>query len=351
MQIGSLFMALGFDVDDKKLDQFSDKIGMLRGGLAGVAGVAAVGAGALTALAFNSVGAAQTLSNISQQSQQTTGDLQALANVAVGTNPFIEWEQALETMNSLAGNLVDVEWGQGAAGSLAMLGVPFESIGNLPDFMDALRVAWRDDSQGLSNGRKIKLFEDVGVPKAFLNMITETEARYKDLFSLPKLNESDLALGVALNKELVDISLKYDIIGKKIGVISNKLIGEEASGILNWFADQNMKIINGIEASVDGRPNPNYPARDVIEKNITPPEIRESVNFGGASPQVMEALAKQWLDVRGTATATTNTTNNINIESTADAKDLTESVFETIEMQQNKSIAGELPNVSQAGIR
>jgi len=363
MQIGSLFMALGFDVDDKKLDQFTGKVKGLRGGLVGLAGVAAAGVGALSTMAITGSKYGQTLSNISQQSLQTTDDLQKFANVASGTNPFLSWEEGLAVANAMASNLVDMEWSQGAIGSLTMMNIGRESMDSVMSLLEALRGAWRDDSLGLTQGRKIKMFTEAGLPKSFINMITAEEGRYQELLSRDLLSQSDIDAYLELSEAMEGATAQAGLLSKELGAWSSDFltpIFDSLANGLRWLRkDSGESLSNSWETTKkladEAFVKPIEDLADAFSK--------ESIaNFMGSIRSENERLSLQRMKeqeperfkdvmmkkyIEGQRT----TTNNINIESTADAGDLVESLFDTITYQENISTANELPNTSRGGIR
>jgi len=347
MQIGSLFMALGFDVDDKKLDEFTGKIGSLRSGLTATAGIAAAGVSALSAMAFAGAKTAMGLTNFESQTNSSMEAVQRLANVATQLNNELSLDDAKAAFVSLYDTIVSAEWGEGATGILAQMGITDVAQKTPTDMINEFRRVWRETTDGISQAKKQKFFEEAGLPRSFIDVIKAPQAEFDKLYNRKIINSSDIENLKELSRELQEVGYKFDYISKKIGAMSADL----ASSLLkpfNWFAEQNIKIIEGFEKKILNR-NPDDGSRIVIKDALDNPTVKhrtveEVVSFGNFSSLERERVAQQWQNIK-------NTNNNINIESTADPKELAESLFDYLDQQENRETLGEMPNTAYGGTR
>lgn len=349
MQIGSLFMALGFDVDDKKLNDFTGKVSGLKGAMTGLAGVAAAGVSALSAMTLQTVNMGSNLSNVSLLTQQATDDIQRLSSVMQGANPFVDAQQSLNAIMNVYQTMVDMEWGEGATGQLAMIGFDIENArGSVVDFFNEARRVWNTEMEGISQGRKIKIFQAAGISSEIINAIDLSQDRFNELWDRGIVSSKAIDDLKAINIELKDISYEYGVLSKRIGVMFAPKFKELVVDPAQWFLEQNKKIVDGIEAKLKGLPNPNtINLRRNIEERTSSEKIVEKVDLGISSLKA-EKLAREWSAMM---TQNNNTTNNINVETTADSQEVAESLYDMLEQQQNRSDIGEFPSTSYGGTR
>ena len=126
MNIGELFVSLGFDVDDSKLKEFNDGIKTSVGELLKISAVATGAVYALNAFMEGSAQNAVNLKNFTAQTGYSSEALQKWQAVIHETNPAVGLEEAANGYKKLAQTLIDIRQGKGNSGALAMLGVTYD---------------------------------------------------------------------------------------------------------------------------------------------------------------------------------------------------------------------------------
>ena len=126
MNVGELFVSLGFDVDDSSLKDFNAKIVEGRNEILTMSAAATGAVYALNALFESSAHNALQLKNFTDQTGYSSEALQKWQAVIHETNPSIGLEEAANGYKKLAQTLIDIRQGKGNSGALAMLGVTYD---------------------------------------------------------------------------------------------------------------------------------------------------------------------------------------------------------------------------------
>ena len=126
MNVGELFVSLGFDVDDASLKDFNSKIVEGRNEILTMSAAATGAVYALNALFMSSAQNALELKNFNDQTGFSIDALQKWQAVVHETNPAIGIEEAANGYKKLAQTLIDIRQGKGNSGALAMLGVTYD---------------------------------------------------------------------------------------------------------------------------------------------------------------------------------------------------------------------------------
>lgn len=358
MQIGSLFMALGFDVDDKKLDQFSGKIKGLRGGLVGVAGVAAAGVGALSAMAITGAKSANELSMTASAMDETTESIQRFHNVASQTNPALEISDSIAQLKAYQKALVDAEWSQGAIGTMALLDIDPRNTTPV-EFERRIAEAYQNPTQDITRPKLLSLLNEAGADNRFVKMLELTNAEYDKLAQRDIVTKEDIERLLSVGVAMEDLGHQAGLLTKELGALTSEVLVPAINGISDgveflrkdvpdalvglkqWSADMDKSVSEGFdylfskESLADFS---NYMRGENERLSLQRIKEEEPERF-------KDIMVKKYVEGQRT------TTNNINIESTAEAGDLVESLFDSITYQENISTANELPNTSRGGIR
>lgn len=124
MNIGELFVSLGFDVDDEKLKDFNSKITQGRNEILKLSAAATAGVAALGYFMQGPADRAIELRNYTEQLGYNADALQRWQAVINRTNPSVSLEQAGANFTQFSKNIRDQINGQGNAGALlSRLGV------------------------------------------------------------------------------------------------------------------------------------------------------------------------------------------------------------------------------------
>lgn len=131
LNIGELFVALGFDVDDKKLNAFNDKF------KAGVSDVRRY-SDQVREFGQGTFQNATAMKNFGDQTNYSTQALQRWSVAASTANPAISIDEASNAYERLGKELTKIRQGGGAAGVLAQLGVDFHGTINPDEALEEL---------------------------------------------------------------------------------------------------------------------------------------------------------------------------------------------------------------------
>ena len=363
MQIGSLFMALGFDVDDKKLDEFSGKIGSLRSGLTATAGIAAAGVSALSAMAFAGAKTAMGLTNFESQTNSSMEAVQRLANVATQLNNELSLDDVKAAFVSLFDTITNAEWGEGATGILALLGITDVAQKTPTDMINEFRRVWRETQSGISQAKKQKLFEEAGLPRSFIDVIKASQDEFDKLYSRDIISREEIEKLRELSGVMENLKHETKLLSTALGTMFSGVLNPSFSLLTDFFktARQGANDLSK-DLKDDGFLKTNdkfweaaantmgFSLDDFNPKNIL--NNLRSMNENASLELMKNQDPERYKDVvaqRFNEQRTTN--NNINIETTADPSELVESLYDYLDQQENREMLGEMPNTAYGGTR
>lgn len=131
MQVGSLFIALGFKVDDAKLKSFKDGVSSLQKEMFKLSAVAAGAVYSINRFLNQGVQSSVALRNYSVQTGQATDELERFANVAERANTTLTLDQVISSFREVGTVLDEIRRkGNYPTGALWM------GLGNLSDIRD-----------------------------------------------------------------------------------------------------------------------------------------------------------------------------------------------------------------------
>lgn len=211
MNIGELFVALGFDVDDTKLKEFNEKIVAGRNELLKISAVASGALYALDAFAENSVNNAVALRNLTNEvgaNGEAVSKWQALVRA---TNPAMSAEEALASYKHLSDYLRDASLGKGA-GALNMLGVDYQA-GDERDperVRKALQAAIPLAAQRLSPSQLAGFITDIMGTAGVLNALRTSDADAESLTAGRYRTQAQLDELAKLGDKLNDVNIQWE---------------------------------------------------------------------------------------------------------------------------------------------
>lgn len=172
MNIGELFVSLGFNVDDKKLKEFNEELKKTKEGMIGVVGTAIGSVAALNGFMSNSATLATNLSNITSELGTNARALQQWALVANQVNPNVPVEAYLERFKKFTEVIKQqIPQGEGASGTLSRL---------FPGWSPGMSV--EDTLNGIQQNKQNFIAENGGD--------TRGEAIYSSLLARMGLNDT-----------------------------------------------------------------------------------------------------------------------------------------------------------------
>ena len=198
MQVGQLFVALGFDVDDKQLKDFNQEVKNGMTGLLKMVGVMSGAAFAVNAFVSGAVRTSVELKNFREETGYASDDVERFYNVIGRLNSNVSLEQTIGMFKTLSDVIADAKIG-GKGNQLAgLLGI--SDLGNKTplEVLKALRKSFKDKNFLNDDTFRIKMAE-LGVGSEFMTAIKATDAEFNALFNKP-------ILGAENRKRLEDIA-------------------------------------------------------------------------------------------------------------------------------------------------
>lgn len=211
MNIGSLFIALGFDVDDQKLKGFQDEITAVRNNLFKVTAVAAGAVFAINRFVASSVSDSVKLKNFTQQTGIAGDEVERFYNVAGRLNTELTLDSTIGMFQNLADTISLASEGMGAIGEATRLGLP--NIGSMTpiEAINKLRERLDENIANLGYKRTIDLMSAIGVTPEFIETIKATDAEFARLANNPILGESMRQKILGIAKAQKELSFQWNL--------------------------------------------------------------------------------------------------------------------------------------------
>lgn len=210
MNIGELFIALGFDVDDKKLKEFKDEV---KDGVEGLLKMSAVAAGALYAVnAFvaGSIQSATAMRNFHLQTNLSVDSLQRWQIAARMANTAMTNEQVTSTIQALQNSISDVTQGRGPSGQFSRLGI--NVIGkDAFQVLEEMRANFQANVQKWGYVQTVNLMKETGIDPALINAILLTRSAFDKLADNKLLSPEYQQRLVALGTAFTDLSQRWSL--------------------------------------------------------------------------------------------------------------------------------------------
>jgi len=245
MKIGSLFIALGFDVDEKKLKSFNDGIKTARNGLFALSGVAAGAVYGINKFVSSAVSDSIALRNFRLETGYASDEIERLANVAGKANPNVGLQETLQLYKNLAQVIAQAKLGEGPLGAAGMLGAynlpttnPQELLDQLIRDYQANVGVWGSGDRNVIN----ELLGQLGIGPEFMPMFQMTDAERKAAFELPIATESQRA---AL-ESMADATFEFN---RQIGLLKAR-VGEKFAPYFTQFLEAIPPLLDKIIPSL-----------------------------------------------------------------------------------------------------
>lgn len=219
MKVGELFIALGFDVDDKKLKEFKDNIKDGTVALASMATTAAATVYAIKRFTQDSVDSSVKLKNFTEQTGVATEEVQRFYNVAGRKNPLVTLDDTLNAFTNLRDSIAQARLGTGPTGEAAMLGL--NNFGNMTPMQAVmqLRKNFRDNVNNIGTGdeRVVQQWmKAIGLGPEFLGAIKATDEEFNKLWNNPILGPEYLDRLTQLAQAQKEFGFQWDILKGKL---------------------------------------------------------------------------------------------------------------------------------------
>lgn len=249
MNIGEVFIALGFDVDEAKLKGFTDKINGLQKDMLGLSAIAAGTVLGLDAFMRSSIGSATALENLHDATGENIITMEKwmsaghLANTALGYDAI---RSSIEGVNKA---MSDISMGHGNTQALGMLHLSWQnadgSVKKGTEILNEIRKNWARDEEFFKawGGTQAHLdaLEGLGVTRGLQQALMQSDSE----FAKGASNYIDVESTIARNKKL---GQDIENLTGKISKLKDTLIGEWAEPLgraLDQVAPEFKKISDG----------------------------------------------------------------------------------------------------------
>lgn len=219
MQIGELFILLGFKVDDKSLKNFDQGIKNLTQGF-DLAKVAALGLGAAIGYAAGqvikeSVDAGVSLQNFQQQTGDSLEELQKWQAALRQANPALNDDQIIASIEGIEQKFVDLRrHGSGNGSIFRYFDIDPTQVSNAFDFLKKIR----EHINYYDRPTAVNLLQTFGIPPGFINLLTSSEKDFTHFMDVITRSNSTIGtlneLGGAIGRLDYELKvLKDDFVG------------------------------------------------------------------------------------------------------------------------------------------
>lgn len=219
MKIGELFVALGFDVDDAKLNEFSESIAGLFTGMTKLSLAAAGSLFALNKFAKNSAQMALGLTNFNEQTDQSIKSLQKWQAASILTNAAASADEVTASFEAMSKSIADVVMGKGG-GEFAMLGVPDVRGMSVAEVLEELRRNFDQNVATWGYQQTIDLMTSVGFNKNMIQALKLPEVEFEALTRNKFVDEDQIRSLRELADANRDLKFQWDFM---VDIISSKL--------------------------------------------------------------------------------------------------------------------------------
>lgn len=200
MNVGEIFVALGFDVDDSKLKSFDKGIQSLTLNVTAAFGTLTAGMYAIDRYVDSTTRGAVSLTNFNQQTDLSIDKLQRWQNAAELLNPDMTADRVTSSIANLQDQLVQIGMMQGNSSPFALMGI---DVFNQDAFqiLDQIRDRMKD---GANRAVLTNLFKQMGVDPGMIQALSATREEFDRLgdkfIQTPQMttNLNDLAKSLTL---------------------------------------------------------------------------------------------------------------------------------------------------------
>lgn len=220
VSIGELFIALGFDVDDKKLKEFKSDI---KDGLEGLLKISAAAAGAVYAInAFveGSIRSSVALRNFRTETGLSIRELQEWQIAGTMANTSLAVDDVTASVKALSSSLSDVSQGNGPSGAFARLGiVAFKPDGSLKDafqILEEVRKNYSENVKRFGGGAtgvqtETNLLQQIGINPGLINAIKVTRGEFDQLYEGKMLGPDGQRRLIELGAKITDVKQRLEL--------------------------------------------------------------------------------------------------------------------------------------------
>lgn len=209
MNVGELFVSLGFDVDDASLKDFNSKIVEGRNEILEMSAAATGAVYALNALFASSAHNALELKNFTDQTGYSSEALQKWQAVIHETNPSIGLDEAANGYKKLAQTLIDIRQGKGNPGALAMLGVTYDPSMTPEKALEQVRAHLRETIAQNGIGFVTDKLNSIGIGAGAINALMLQQQQFDRMGAPAVVSPEKIAQNVEYAKTIAQIDVEW----------------------------------------------------------------------------------------------------------------------------------------------
>lgn len=249
MKIGELFLALGFDVEEGQLKEFTERVTKLNATMIKSAGIAAGAVFGIQAFVQNTVTGARALNNFREQTGLAWQELQKWQVAGRLSDVALSAEEVQSSISGLQSMLADIRMGRGDASAFAMFGVDvmgkdaFQVLEDVRRMMD-MNVARFGQTE------TVNLIRRMGLDPRFVTLLKMSSAEMENLRKEFTMTEKAQARLLELGGAVERFRLKLEFLKmEQIAAIAPELIEffknvtaateftiEGIAGLVRWFS-------------------------------------------------------------------------------------------------------------------
>lgn len=225
MRIGELFVALGFDVDDKKLKDFNEEVKSGMTGLLKMAGVVSGAAFAVNAFVSGAVQQSVALKNFREETGYASDDVERFYNVIGRLNENVTLDQTVSAFRALSDTISQAKFGQGAIGQAGMLGLANLGAMTPMEVIRRLRENYARNVEQYGADRTRDLMSELGLTSEFIQSIKATNQEFDTLFNKPILGAENRNRLEEIAEAQKELSFQWQLLrGELSAEISDEIV-------------------------------------------------------------------------------------------------------------------------------
>ena len=210
MNVGELFVSLGFDVDEQKLKDFDSSIASLEKHMLSLTAVATGSVIGLDVFLTKVADRATAMKQFGDQTGYSTQALQEWALVINRTNPVIGIEQAQEKYKAFTEYVKNINWGAGGGSILSQLGVDYIPGADPAQYVQKLSERLPDFIAKFGRARAGMLLDQIGLGAGSIDALLTTAQQRREmtkglLLSYEELNHID-----RLNSKIAELNQRWE---------------------------------------------------------------------------------------------------------------------------------------------
>ncbi|MBZ5673712.1 MAG: hypothetical protein LAP61_05640 [Acidobacteriia bacterium] len=210
MNIGELFVSLGFDVDEQKLKDFDEGVRSLEKHMLSLTAVATGSVIGLDVFLTRVADRATAMKQFGDQTGYSTQALQEWALVINRTNPLINVEQAQEKYKAFTEYIKNINWGAGGGNILSQLGVDYIPGADPAQYLEKLSQRLPDFIARYGRARAGMLLDQIGLGAGAIDALLTTAQQRKNMTAGLVIDDRELSHLDQVNRKLAELTQRWE---------------------------------------------------------------------------------------------------------------------------------------------